>query len=350
VGEANDQAALALRVNDQRLVPMERAEWEALVSGSDVVLLGEHHNSVDDHNLELDVVRQMHRSAQSSGQPFSVGLEMVQQRFQGVLDDYVAGKIDDQGLYRGVEWSKRWSWPYEPYLPVFRFCRETGSRLVGLNTDNESLGKVERGGLEELQQEEWQRYIPDRAGFAKLGSEAEFKAYLKAVLLPSYNLHERLGILKQTVSGQVLDSPMPLKNFVSGRLLWDESMAGAAVRSVRRPQFVATASPEGGGAAAPPGPEGKVCVIVGADHVKYRYGVRVRVERLAQFMANAGAGVGSGSPLRVLSVMLNPTPADTLAPANSDLLALQLPSGASSGPVPLADMLLISTGPGAVAA
>jgi hypothetical protein len=42
-----------------------------------------------------------------------------------------------------------------------------------------------------------------------------------------------MGILKQTVTGQALTEDMSFRNFLSGRLLWDEAMGSAAARWVR---------------------------------------------------------------------------------------------------------------------
>lgn len=348
----SDSAPLGFAVESNRLVPLQSGEWEARLSAADVVLIGEHHNSVEDHVLELDVVRKLHVKAQAAARPFSVGMEMVQQKFQQVLDRYVTGKVGDQDFFRETEWSRRWSWPYELYLPIFQYCQQNGIRLVALNTDSETLGKVERGGLEELAPEEWTQYIPDRQGFAQMGQKPEFKAYLQTVIVPSYRLHERLGILQQTVTGQVLDTPMTLNHFVAGRLLWDETMAGAAVRAVPAP-------PAAGGSRARSRPQ--VCVLIGGDHVKYTYGVRDRVERLSRFQASTP----NEQPLQVVSVMLNPTRADTLAPPGEEGLALQMsvrrpesiaatrlapatalgaPGLAAFEPVPLADVLLFSQG------
>jgi len=333
---ADDKAVppMALAVKGETLVPMSPSGWQNLLSKADVVLLGEHHNQEQDHELELSVVRMLHERALKEGRPFSVGLEMVQQRFQDVLDSYVAGKIDDDTLFKATEWERRWSWPYELYTPIFQYCQKQRVPIVALNTNNETLGKVERGGLEELAEQEWQQYIPDRQGFAEMGKTAEFKTYLQNVVLPSYGLHKRLGILQRTVTGQVLDSPMTLKHFVGGRILWDETMAGAAVRAMD----------------ARNGQRGQVCVLIGGDHVKYRYGVCARIDRLAR-LSNADAA----SPPTIASVMLNPTPADTLAPADQDGLALQMAvvSGQPRGtaqknedikrqPIPLADLILIS--------
>merc|ERR1719414_45589 len=249
------------------LAPAGVEAWRAKLARSDVVLLGEHHDSEEDHALHLDVLCGLSEQSAEDGRPLAVGLEMVQKRFQPVLDSYVEGKLDERGLVAGTDWARRWTWPFELYEPVLRFCREQGVRLVALNTDYEVLAKVESGGLEQLTAEDWQANVPDRTGFRMLGKDPAFKAYLGNVVVPSYRLHERLGILRQTLTGQVLEEDMTLQHFVGGRVLWDETMAGSAVKAVR----------DMGG----PG-RARLAVLVGNDHVKFRYGILERVCRLAQ--------------------------------------------------------------------
>jgi len=298
------------------------------------VLLGEHHDSADDHALQLDVIRGLAAQSAKDGKPLAVGLEMVQKRFQPVLDRYVQGDLDERGLFEGAEWARRWTWPFELYEPLFRFCRSGGVKLVALNTDAEVLAKVESGGLERLSAEDWQANMPDRTGFRQLGQDPAFKAYLHHLVVPSYRLHERLGILRQTVTGQVLTEDMSLLHFVGGRLLWDETMAGSAVRALRQ---------LGG-----PG-RARMALLVGNDHVKFRYGVLERVRRLAGM---PGMGAGSATkPWRILGAVLNPRASDGLlqsdgTPWQELALRMPVPAAPDTDPqeVPLADLVLVSPG------
>lgn len=307
----------------ERIAPANRLH--DLLAKNDIVLLGEHHDSAADHSLHLMVIETLQQNRGS--RPLSVGMEMVQKRFQPVLDDYVAGRLDDQQLFQGTEWATRWTWPFELSVPIFRYCKEKGIKLVALNTDSETLAKVERGGLEELQAQDWARLVPDRRGFGEMGKDPAFKAYLSRVVIPSYYLHQRLGILQQTVTGQVLDEPMTLKHFVSGRLLWDETMATSAIQHVN----------------SQAGQGGLMCVLVGGDHVKYRYGLRARMERLARSLSKDSMT----KELQILSVMLNPGQGDELA--KDGPIEVTAADGTKTL-VPFADLVLVSqaAGPAAV--
>jgi Haem-binding uptake, Tiki superfamily, ChaN len=91
-----------------------------------------------------------------------------------------------------------------------------------------------------------------------------------------------MGLLKTTISGLQLEENMTFRNFFSGRILWDESMATISHSWVEN------------------NPGGLLIGLVGADHVKFRDGIPGRFARMA-----GETGVSC------VSVMLNPTLIDT---------------------------------------
>jgi uncharacterized iron-regulated protein len=127
--------------------------------------IGEHHNAQTDHNLQASLIQQIHdarRKASRGGQAnMGIGLEQVQVQFQSVLDDYIAGRLADDELKRGVQWETRWVWPFEGYLPVFIKAKELGIPLVALNVDSEDLEDVEKGGYPNLARPKLKKYITD---------------------------------------------------------------------------------------------------------------------------------------------------------------------------------------------
>jgi len=257
------------------------------------VFLGEHHNSAEDHALQAAIIR-----AAAGRRQAAVGLEAVQRRFQPVLDAYVRGELSDEGLEAQTEWRKRWFWPFEGYLPVFRTCRELGIPLIALNVDSEDLGLVEAGGLPALDRAALLRYIPDPQGFGTSTKTTAFKAYADTIIRPSYDMHKQMGILRTTITGQTLNEDMPYRNFLSGRLLWDTAMGS------RSASWLEEAEP------------GSLLIgLVGGDHVKFGCGVPARCAQ----------ALGSLSAVR--AVMLNTRPIDTHQEdyGDSDVLTLQVP-------------------------
>ena len=261
--------------------PIKPKEIVQKLAEKRAVFLGEHHNSPADHLLQAAVIRQVHETA-PKGRPMAVGLEAVQRRFQPVLDDYVAGRIGEAELEERTEWKSRWFWPFRFYLPVFQTCRELGVPLLALNVDSEDLSKVESGGLPALPQSTLDRYITDRNGFASFASTVAFKEYVAYIIQPSYTMHQRMGILKRTITGQTLDEDMTFRNFFSGRILWDEAMASASA------------------AWCEANPTGLLIGLVGSDHVKFGCGVPARCARQLP-----------GGLATTAAVLLNPRPIDT---------------------------------------
>lgn len=266
--------ALAPRVQPRTPAALVRA-----ARSKRAVFLGEHHNSEADHLLQAGLVRELHATGRRE---MAVGLEAVQRQFQPALDAYVAGAMDEAELEAAVEWRRRWFWPFAAYLPVFRACRELSIPLLALNVDSEDLSKVEVGGLPALPEEAFARYMPDRAGFAAFAQTTAFKEYVAYVLQPSYVMHQKLGILRNTISGQRLESDMSFRNFFSGRVLWDEAMGSASAAWCNAH------------------PSGLLVGLVGSDHVKFGCGVPARAAR------QLPGGLDS-----VATVMLNPQASST---------------------------------------
>jgi len=96
-------------------------------------------------------------------------------------------------------------------------------------------------------------------------------------------MHEKLGLLQYTMTGEKLDQAMDFKKFFSGRILWDEAMASRSYRWTNE------------------NPGGLLVGLVGADHVKYRSGIPGRYDRMV------------GTSRDCVSMMLNPSLIDTRA-------------------------------------
>ena len=223
-------------------------------SGS--VWLGEHHNSLKDHEFQTSFIRSLfeQRKKDRIGGPMAIGLEQVQVQFQPVLDDFVAGKMSLEDMRSQVQWEKRWMWSFDGYSSIFLTAKELGIRLLALNVDSEDLSIVEKAGYPGLPSETMRKYILDPAGFGAFAKERQYSTYVKYVISPSYEMHDKLGLLQYTISGEKLDEKMPFRNFLSGRILWDEAMASSAYRWTID------------------NPTGLLVGLFGADHVKFRNG------------------------------------------------------------------------------
>ncbi len=249
-----------------------------------VLWLGEHHNSARDHDLQAYFIESIYnqrmqakrriinktsnKDSSSNTTPMehkmSIGLEQIQIQFQPTLDAFVEGTISEEQMLEETQWSTRWTWPYENYRPVFALAQKLKIPLIALNVNSEDLAKVEIDGIKGLAKNDIRRYIKDPIGFANYSRSNEYKTYSAYVIEPSYDLHKEMGILKRTISGQVLENDMSFLNFFTGRILWDESMAGNAYQWTK----------ENDG--------GLMIGLIGADHVKFEKGVVGRYQRLME--------------------------------------------------------------------
>ncbi len=258
---------------------------ENLGKKSGALWMGEHHNAERDHLLQADVIRKLHGYKQKitnkRGESLAIGLEQIQVQFQPVLDAFVEGKIGIDEMRNGVEWDKRWTWPFEGYRGVFELARDLKIPLIALNVDSEDLYRVEAGGLSNLPPEQRSKYILDPEGFSSFSKPGYFKCYVEYCILPSFDMHEKLGLLQYTMNGQKLEEPMNFKRFLSGRMLWDEAMASRAFRWTEE------------------NPGGLLVGLVGADHVKFRGGIPGRYDRMV------------GKSRDCVSLILNPSLIDT---------------------------------------
>lgn len=129
------------------------------------IWLGEHHNSVSDHNFQAMAIREVHKERKKHSHlkhtPMAVGLEQVQSQFQPILDDYIDGKISLNEMKSMVEWDRRWTWSFENYKEIFVAAKDLDIRLLALNVDYEDLELVEKEGYPGLPVRQLHKYIKD---------------------------------------------------------------------------------------------------------------------------------------------------------------------------------------------
>ena len=137
---------------------------------------------------------------------------MFQRPFQGVLDDYTAGRISEKEFLKKSEYFKRWVFDYNLYKPILDFAREEKIPLVALNIRREIVAKVSKSGLDSLSDEE-KKEIPQQMDF----SDNEYRDRLMKVFKMHQNSKDR-----------------NFDFFYQSQILWDESMAQSIDEFLRR--------------------------------------------------------------------------------------------------------------------
>lgn len=66
---------------------------------ADVVYLGETHDSPKDHQAQLEILQKLHQRHPK----IAIAMEMFQRPYQGVIDRYLAGQLNEQELLEQSE-------------------------------------------------------------------------------------------------------------------------------------------------------------------------------------------------------------------------------------------------------
>jgi uncharacterized iron-regulated protein len=209
------------------------------VSGKRIVYVGEYHDRVSNHAVQLEVIRDLNRK----NKKIAIGMEMFQRPFQKVLDDYIAGTIDERAMLKGTEYFKRWGFDYNLYRPVLTFAREEKIPVIALNIRREIIDKVSKGGIDSLSEEE-KKEIPPQMDF----SDEDYEGRLREIFLAHNGSKEN-----------------NFDFFYQSQILWDESMSQSVDDFLKgRPDFQK---------------DGQVVVIAGSGHLSFGSGIPRRTFR-----------------------------------------------------------------------
>ncbi len=199
------------------------------------VVVGESHTYYHHHLAQLDVIKRL----AAENPHLVIGLEMFQQPFQPVLDQYIAGAIDETTLLEKTEYFKRWKYDYRLYAPILRYAREHHIPLIALNIDKAITTRAGKAGIAALSNKDKAR-IP-----------AEMDRHV-----PGYE--ERIHPIFDQHAGS---SKHSFENFMDVQLLWDEGMAERAAGYLNQH------------------PESTMVILAGAGHVAWRTGIPTRLQR-----------------------------------------------------------------------
>ena len=131
-----------LRVNDRQEIAFGRMIEE--LRGIRLILIGEEHDRLKDHWFQLKVIKALN----DGGIPLAIGLEMFTADNQRDLDNWIAGKMDEEEF--AGRFQHNWIVPWPMYRHIFIYARQHAIPLVGLNVAREITRKVAREGFAAL--------------------------------------------------------------------------------------------------------------------------------------------------------------------------------------------------------
>lgn len=218
--------------------PMPAGALLERMAAQQVVLLGEAHDSPEDHRWQLQALAQLY-----SRQPkLAIGFEMFPRRVQPVLDRWVAGQLSEQEFLKQSEWDKIWTYDARDYLPIFHFARMNRIPMLALNVE---------------------RSLPDAVG--KQGWDAVPESQKEGVTRPAKPSPEYLEDLHAVFEHHPArargEAVFPF--FVEAQTVWDGAMAQAIAA------YLKASSPT----LAPTLGQTLVVGIMGAGHVRHGRGV-----------------------------------------------------------------------------
>jgi uncharacterized iron-regulated protein len=211
-----------------------------------VVLVGESHTDYSHHLNQLAIIKSVHKSWDAKT---SIGLEMVQQPYQSYLDDYLAGKITERQMLRGVQWYQRWKYDFRLYRPIFNYARQNNIPLVALNIPRELTKRVSKVGIAGLSSKE-RSLLPQRID----KSNSAYIARIKDV----FSMH---APSPKHGSKKSADNDKAFNNFLDAQLAWDEGMAFNAAKYLKE------------------NPAKKMVILAGSGHLVNREGIPGRLDR-----------------------------------------------------------------------
>jgi uncharacterized iron-regulated protein len=198
-----------------------------------LVYVGETHTAYADHLVQLGVLEAMAAQAR----PLAVGVEWFQARFQPVIDDYFAGRIDEGEFLRRTEYYDRWRFDYRLYRPIVEFARANEIPLVALNAAREVTEEISRVGLDAVSGP-LKAELPDAYDFSDKAYEDRLRSF--------FEMHPGGG---------------EFDRFLEVQLTWDESMAMRVADWLQA------------------NPDGRMLVLAGKGHINGRSGIPDRVTR-----------------------------------------------------------------------
>ena len=183
----------------QWLAPADRsliADPTSTITPGSVVLLGEEHDSAEDHRWQLHVLAELYGRYPG----MVLGFEMFPRRAQPVLDRWVAGEIDADEFIAATDWKRFWGFDPNLYLPIFDFARMHRVPMVALNVSNQLASRVSANG------------------FAAIPEDQREGISAPAPATPLYRAElERIGRQHGTAAN--------IEHFIDAQLLWDRAFA-----------------------------------------------------------------------------------------------------------------------------
>jgi len=195
---------------------------------SRVIYVGENHTSQESHEVQLKVIQALFKKFPN----LAVGMEMFDHTYQGVLDQWSAGKLDQEDFLKKVHWYVNWGFDFSLYQDILDFIKKNHLRLVGLNIPKCIPPKIREGGIESLGEDE-KKHLPQQIDL----TNSAHRAYVKKV----FEKHQ-----------PYFKGKVEFENFYAAQSVWEDAMAEAIAQNLNNDVMV---------------------VLAGNGHILFKYGI-----------------------------------------------------------------------------
>src|SRR5688572_3307600 len=205
------------------------SDFEAMlaeIARADVAFVGEQHNDPATHRIERAILEGLARRRGN----VVVAMEMFERDTQSSLDEYLAGRLNEEDFLRS---SRPWPNYATDYKPLVEFARAHGWKVVASNTPRRIAIQVSREGLNAARPDsETERKLV--ASEISCPMDDYFKRFTEAMSKghPHSGGASQQGNGKQIDKKQEEDQRAALERFYYAQCVKDETMAESVANAL----------------------------------------------------------------------------------------------------------------------
>jgi uncharacterized iron-regulated protein len=199
-------------VSAKTRAPVSFDELLADLSSARIIFVGEKHTDPVHHEIQLKVIKELYKT----NPDLSVGMEMFDYTYQGVLDQWSAGKLDQKEFLEKTHWYANWRFDFSLYKDILNFIKEKKIKLVGLNIPFYIQSRIRVGGIKNLSIKD-KKHLPEKIDT----SNTAHRNYVESV----YKLHHH-KVRKN------------FDYFYQAQCVWEEIMAQSITRGLKNDKMV----------------------------------------------------------------------------------------------------------------
>lgn len=177
-----------------------------------IIYVGENHSDPVHHEIQLNILKDIYKL----NKDIIVGMEMFDQSYQPVLDQWTAGKLDRKTFLKRTHWYANWKMDDQLYADILDYIKENKIKVIGLNIPFHIPPKIAIGGINSLSETEKQ-YVPQDINT----SNSAHRRYVQKI----FDFHQVKG----------MDD---FDNFYAAQCVWEDAMAEAIAKHLRNSKMI----------------------------------------------------------------------------------------------------------------